>query len=166
MKIDPPSIKSLMIGNKKPEYYKNLLIKVDNGLHTQIFFIVNRLFKDRQDIKILDIACGEGAFAARLFDAGFKNINAADIDSNSFKFPDRINFTEIDLNSYSEINHFLTNHVSEYDLILGIETIEHLENPWLYLRMLKTVLKKDGVLIITTPNINSQYFANFHFCTN
>jgi 2-polyprenyl-3-methyl-5-hydroxy-6-metoxy-1,4-benzoquinol methylase len=114
MKIDSPSIKSLMIGNKKPEYYKNLLIKADNGLHTQIFFIVNRLFKDRQDIKILDIACGEGAFAARLFDAGFKNINAADIDSNSFKFPDRINFTEIDLNSYSEVNHFLTNHVSEY----------------------------------------------------
>lgn len=157
MNINPPPIKLLMIGNKKLEYYKDLLIKADTGLHHQLFSIINQLFKDRKDIKILDVACGEGAFASRLFDTGFKNVNCVDIDSHNFKFSGRINFTEIDLNNYSDVSHFVTNNAGEYDLVIGMETIEHLENPWLYIHMLKTVLKKDGVLILTTPNINSIY---------
>ena len=42
------------------------------------------------------------------------------------------------------------------DVILSVEVIEHLENPWHHLREAKRVLKPSGVLILTTPNILSK----------
>ena len=41
------------------------------------------------------------------------------------------------------------------DVMLAIDVIEHLENPWLFLRECKRILKPGGVLILTTPNILS-----------
>jgi len=42
---------------------------------------------------------------------------------------------------------------SSFDIIIGSETIEHLENPSIYLRELKRVLAVDGVIILTSPNM-------------
>lgn len=39
------------------------------------------------------------------------------------------------------------------DVILSVEVIEHLENPWHHFREVKRVLKPGGVLILTIPNI-------------
>lgn len=160
--INPKPIDLLMIGDKKIEYYKDLLIKADNGLHAQVFSIIDQIFRDKNGIKILDIASGEGSLSYRLFNSGFKNIDAADINSDDFRFSDCIRFTKINLNEYTEVNNFVKSHSNEYDLIVGIETIEHIENPWLYVRMLKALLKDKGTLIISTPNINS-IFSKIYF---
>ncbi|GAH32487.1 unnamed protein product, partial [marine sediment metagenome] len=39
------------------------------------------------------------------------------------------------------------------DIILSVEVIEHLENPWHHFREVKRVLKPEGVLILAVPNI-------------
>jgi len=39
------------------------------------------------------------------------------------------------------------------DVVLSVDVIEHLENPWLHLREIKRILKPNGVAIVTTPNI-------------
>jgi len=39
------------------------------------------------------------------------------------------------------------------DVVLSVEVIEHLENPWLHMREVKRILKPGGVAIVTTPNI-------------
>jgi len=39
------------------------------------------------------------------------------------------------------------------DVILSVELIEHLENPWDHFRECRRILKPNGVLILTTPNI-------------
>ena len=39
------------------------------------------------------------------------------------------------------------------DIVLSVEVIEHLENPWLHMREIKRILKPNGTAIITTPNI-------------
>lgn len=42
---------------------------------------------------------------------------------------------------------------SKFDVILASSVIEHLKNPWLALKKWKKFLKKDGFLVVTTPNI-------------
>ena len=42
----------------------------------------------------------------------------------------------------------------EEELIFQLNTIEHLENPWHFLREVSRVLKDGGKLILTTPNVN------------
>ncbi len=44
-----------------------------------------------------------------------------------------------------------------YDLVVSMETIEHLENPWTFLRGLKELVKPEGYLVLSTPNIESPW---------
>jgi len=146
----------LLKGEKKSDYYDNQLIKADTGLHGQIFDIIQNRFHDR-DINILDIACGDGALSSRLSDHGYLNINAVDIESKLPIMEKGIKFSKLDLNNQNEFEEFAHSNKEKYELILGIETIEHLENPWNYLRSLKIMLKKSGIILISTPNISSIY---------
>lgn len=155
--IKPRAIVLFMIGDKKIDYYNGILIKSDRGLHSQILSIINSIFKDRKEIRILDIASGEGALTYRIYQEGFQNIEAVDINSPEFKLHDFVFFTELNLNDLSAFEQFSQNNFNSFDLILGIETIEHLENPWLYIRCLKKMLSNEGIMIISTPNINSIY---------
>lgn len=42
-----------------------------------------------------------------------------------------------------------------FDVIVGQEIIEHLENPWEFFRQAKRLLRENGVFILSTPNILS-----------
>jgi SAM-dependent methyltransferase len=50
----------------------------------------------------------------------------------------------------SEITKKLAN--KKFDTIICAELLEHLENPYQFLREIHSLLKKDGELIISTPN--------------
>ena len=44
---------------------------------------------------------------------------------------------------------------SKFDLILVIDVIEHLENPFLFLKKIKSISSKNSKILITVPNIQS-----------
>ena len=50
----------------------------------------------------------------------------------------------------------------KFDVVVAGEIIEHLENPGLFLDNVKKVLKDDGILIITTPNMLSLRYIIRH----
>ena len=41
---------------------------------------------------------------------------------------------------------------AEFDVVVAIEVIEHLENPWATMRRIFSLLKSGGIAIVTTPN--------------
>lgn len=103
--------------------------------------VLNLISKERK--YILDLASGKGIMSNKLLDKGHK-VTSIDIKSQS-KYP--LNFIKSDLNKDFPLRNDL------FDLVVAVEIIEHLENPRHFLREIKRVLKPNGELIITTPNI-------------
>ena len=145
-------MRSIFIGKKKLEYYKGLLIKADLGLHEQIAAKISEVFPP-PGIKILDFGAGEGALSARLCDMGFE-VTAVDIDQENFKCL-QAPFFCVNFDQPQEIAEFVLQHEGEFDVVLGIEVIEHIQDQWQYVRQLMRMVKIGGLVIITTPNTAS-----------
>jgi len=54
----------------------------------------------------------------------------------------------------------------KFDIITAFDVIEHVENPILFLRMVKKRLKKNGIALIYTPNKDSIGFNYLKFYNN
>lgn len=100
---------------------------------------------DIQNGRALDAAAGQGAISLKLLELGF-DVHAADINPRYFK-AEGVKFLQLDLNNK------LPYGDNFFDLITSVETIEHLHNPWGCLREFHRVLKDDGTLILSTPNV-------------
>ncbi len=151
--------KLFFAGPKKQEFYSNLLIRADYKEHEHILETVKSLYPN--GCNVLDMGCGQGAFSKRLLDNGY-NVTAVDIDPKDFMCHGEINFYKLDFNNEIEVLNFLDKNKEKFDLVLGIEVIEHVENPWAYVKMLKSLVKNGGHMIITTPNITS-WVSRFFF---
>lgn len=144
------------IETKTIKYYKGIRIKADWGMHEKIADLCIKYLQ--KNAAILDYGCGEGALSQRLYDIGKSNgwdITSVDINKKDFKAS--TNFIQLDFNDENAVERFLKENKEKYDLVLGIEVIEHLENPWKYIRSLKQLSKKGGYIIVSTPNITSWY---------
>jgi 2-polyprenyl-3-methyl-5-hydroxy-6-metoxy-1,4-benzoquinol methylase len=163
MKYTNRAIKFIKKGNKKKDYFKNFEILADTNLHQQTYDLIEELtkFKNKENFRVLDIACGNGAFSLRLSDHGFIHIDSCDINDIDENLKKQVNFHKIDINTQDFIQ-FCHAHENTYDLIVSLETIEHIENPWHFIRCIKRMLKPDGYFIVSTPNIESPW-SKIHF---
>jgi SAM-dependent methyltransferase len=96
-------------------------------------------------IAVLDAPCGNGALAAALRQGGFE-AHGVDINASGAALLGRA-YHEADLNGRLPFGD------ASFDVALSIEGIEHLEDRFAYLRELRRVLRPQGTLILTTPNI-------------
>lgn len=133
-------------GKKKPQYYKGILIKADTGLHDQLAKVVDQYLPKRS--RVLDAGCGEGALSARLFDMGY-DVTPVDKDINQFCNYAELRPIQVDFDKP------LAEQLGLFDAVMSVEVIEHLENPWNYIRELGSLLKSDGLMFLTTPNIEN-----------
>ncbi|HSZ58006.1 MAG TPA: class I SAM-dependent methyltransferase [Tepidisphaeraceae bacterium] len=105
---------------------------------------------------VLDLAAGTGAFLARLSELGFTGLSAVELDPHSFGFPS-VTPRAIDLNAV-----FGKEFDRQFDLITAIEIIEHLDSPRHFLKQIWELLKPDGHLVVSTPNI-AHWFGRVRF---
>lgn len=145
---------------RKIEYYDNIEIHADLNLHKQAFDVFSKYVQKGSEV--LDIGAGAGAFSKRLYDNGYK-VSGVDLELYQW-IPKDIPFLKLDLNKglKESVN-------KKFDALCTLEVIEHLENPWGYLRELNSMTEIGGKLLLTTPNITSfwsrMYFlrsGNFH----
>ena len=105
----------------------------------------NVVFRDRI---ILDVGCGAGTFSKR-YEPQAKRIIGIEPDRNYRKL--------IKLNGgtcYANISDFYTNEGIQVDIVLLNQVIEHVEHPLSLVKQCLSVLKNEGIAIITTPNLN------------
>lgn len=138
--------------------YKGLQIKSDALVHDEVVSLI--LSKINKGSKILDYGAGEGALSERLSDEGYSVI-AADIDEDNFR-TSKAKFHKLNFDSDDQVNHFISTFNSSFDVVIGIEVIEHVEDQWRYVRQLNSLLKPGGLIIISTPNITS-WLSRFMF---
>lgn len=115
------------------------------------------LAMDRPAKTLLNLGGGTGQVSEILEYLGFHVINV-DIEAND----DGVRNFNHDLNSVNP----LPFNPNSFDFVLCQEVIEHIENPWKLFRDISGVLKQDGYLILTTPNIQSSHSKTLFQKTN
>lgn len=95
---------------------------------------------------VLDVPCGEGAFTQRMLKRG------ADIFS-----ADCVNIIQIPHAQFSlvDMDGRLPYADATFDAVICIDGIEHIEKPFDFIRECQRILRKGGVLIISTPNLTA-----------
>jgi len=122
-------------------------LELDKGkIHETVLNLISEEYRGL----LLDAGAGNGALSLELHKLGFKVI-AADINNN-FKAREVENSIEFILCDFDKVFPF-KDHT--FDYVVAVEVIEHLENPWHFLREINRVLKKEGKLYLTTPNVHS-----------
>jgi SAM-dependent methyltransferase len=123
--------------------YRGIPIHAAHGVHEAAFALL------RQHLprgRVLDLGTGAGAFLQRLLDSGY-DAEGVDIATSQVKAQGTV--------LSADLNTGLPDNLGFYDAICAIELIEHLENPRYFFRLVCAHLARDGILLVTTPNIDS-----------
>lgn len=98
--------------------------------------------------KILELGTGGGEFMSELKKRGYQVIGL-DILPNKILLKKGYDIRKYDLNKR------LPFKKSSFDVIIGIEVLEHLYNPYEMMKEIRRVLKPNGYAIISMPNTGS-----------
>jgi len=133
------------------ERYKDKEVTPWTGEHLHRYIEAKKLVE--QGDNVLDLACGSGYGANILSEVLNTKIYAGDIDPDAvadckveWKNSKSVHFEVMDATSLRFDNDF-------FDVIVSLETIEHLTAYRKMVSEFARVIKPDGTLIISTPNI-------------
>ena len=119
------------------------------GTHEVVFDLVRRFLPEPS--KVADLAAGEGAFSLKLKELGH-DVRAVDFSSDNWKAPEiPLEIRDLD----SEFAESVVSKHGRFDAIVAIEIIEHLENPFRFVRQCAHLLQPGGLLFLTTPNVEA-----------
>ena len=119
------------------------------GTHEVVFELIKKHLTNPS--RVVDLAAGEGAFSVKLKELGHE-ILAIDASRENWKVHDIPLKIE---NFDSEFAEKILNNDNKFDAVVAIEIIEHLENPFRFVRECAKLLKPDGLLFLTTPNVEA-----------
>ncbi len=118
-------------------------------------WISSKLPKTNEDLTLLDVGCGSGAFTLKASLLGYnstgltwdkKCANKCSKRAERFSLKN-CKFETFDARRLNEYNY------SEFDVILNTENIEHIIDDLSLFNAMFSKLKKGGFLLLTTPNI-------------
>jgi 2-polyprenyl-3-methyl-5-hydroxy-6-metoxy-1,4-benzoquinol methylase len=115
--------------------------------HDAIYRMVDAALaaRDISGGRLVDVGCGTGGLwklVSRRFDS-YCGLDAVRYEG----FPGGAEFRQIDLDA----PHWGLSE-NEADVVAAVETIEHLENPWAFMRALVRLARPGGWVVVTTPN--------------
>jgi SAM-dependent methyltransferase len=94
---------------------------------------------------VLNVGAGRGGLSWLLTQSGF-SVTSLDLHPEHF-------VAEGLSCAFADLNKALPLENSSFDIVLAVEVVEHLENPWLFLREAIRVLRPEGVVVFTSPNV-------------
>ncbi len=110
-------------------------------IHDRVVEILGPLPRGR----LLDVPAGQGALAQRLIEIGF-DVHCSDL------YPEIFRLKNVEI-TRGDLSKALPYPDAEFQYLVCIEGLEHIENPAQAVREFKRVLKPRGHLIISIPNV-------------
>jgi ubiquinone/menaquinone biosynthesis C-methylase UbiE len=132
-RIDPQNI---------PWYKKRLLAEHEMRYRFSLQFIKGKT--------VLDIACGSG-YGSSLLATSAKKVYAIDNDPSAISYAKKFYNNPISKFSLGNAQKIGMKNNS-LDVVVSFETIEHLPKPNEFLLEMRRVLRKTGILVLSTPN--------------
>jgi SAM-dependent methyltransferase len=127
-------------------FYGDHKVLASPGVHESVIKVMKAHV--RKGARVLELGAGTGAFTLRLQEQGYQ-VTASGIEPDNFTL-DAVPFVLLDINK--EIP---AEHLRQYEVVVAVEVIEHLENTFDFFRKIYDLLKPNGVVLITTPNISA-----------
>ena len=142
-------------------HFRGTQSEISKRLEVYIPFL-ETLPKEIQKEKFVDLACGRGEWVSLLAKLGFETIG---VDSNLLSSSEtKTENLEI---LHADVFAFLKSQPNEsFGMVSCFHLIEHLSFPDFYtlLKEIFRVLKKDGIVILETPNLeNINVLHTFHY---
>lgn len=105
----------------------------------------------RQKGKILDLGCGTGDILILLKSLGW-DVYGIDINKEAIKTARSRGLKNVQVGTYEDVNVYPDRY---FDAIRLYHVIEHLDNPFLCLKLLHKKVKVGGKIFLATPNFDS-----------
>lgn len=121
-------------------FYQGHSIHAAPGVHEYAVALVQAALPEGG--RVLEVGSGCGALALRLRDAGF-DVVPTDLDPPH----DWIFRLDLDNPEWSDQTR------GPFDMVVCVETLEHVENPRQVLRSIRSLLRPGDQLLVSTPNI-------------
>lgn len=138
---------------KEAKYYDTIHTELFNyyeqkRINKALDVIINNFDKN---CKILDVGCGTGNLTIKILERGFKNITSVDISKEMMNELMRKvkNYNHNIKFIVSDVDSFLENNISKFDIILMGSVLHHLPDYVNTLKKIKRVLNKKGCIYAT-----------------
>ncbi|HZA39247.1 MAG TPA: class I SAM-dependent methyltransferase [Actinomycetota bacterium] len=130
-----------------------IIMDLNTRIHDRVF----DLLRSERRGPLLDIGAGDGTLALRLRDDGF-DVRAVDLTAKDFR-AGGIDITCADLNDGIPFS----DH--QFAVVVATEVIEHLENPWFFVRELYRITEPGGIVVVSTPNLSNVFTRGWYALT-
>ena len=150
LEVSPKPTEKFLEQLYSKRYFKNKL----SASYSKVYSIEELQNRIKRSDLYIDIA---QSFSSKK-KKDFLEIGAVDFqkDQMALQNPDMLNFFVMS-NPYN----YLKNHKKKYDYIASMFVLEHLREPIKFIKILKTKLKKSGILIVSVPNDFKDFQKNF-----
>lgn len=133
------------------EYVKNFIIKKETAIKR-----IGLFSSIKKNGLLLDVGCSSGLFIETALEYGFDaygvEISTEAVRKSNKRIKKRI--------SNCNAENFIKETKQKFDVITAFDLIEHTTDPILFIKNLKSLLKKNGILVITTPD-TSHFLRKF-----
>ncbi len=125
-------------------------LKEENGRRAQARIILSRISKHKKHGKLLDIGCGPGFFLDEAKKQGWQ-VQGIDLSQWAADYAKKHFDIDVSRGSLTETPYA----DRSFDVIVMLDVIEHVTDPKETLQSARRLLKNDGVLYLSTPDIDS-----------
>ncbi len=146
----PPSDSFFQIKKDYEDMVDEDYLKEEKGRRAQSAHILSKLKKSKKDGQLLDIGCGPGFFLDEAKRLGWQ-VSGVDLSLWAKEYAKKQFGIEVRKGTLVEANF----SGQQFDVVIMNDVIEHLENPSEVLTEIRRILKHDGILYLSTPDINS-----------
>src|SRR4051794_6085987 len=113
--------------------------------HEAIHETIENILRDMPTGRVLDVPAGEGALALRLSRLGYA-VSCCDL------YPEIFRLDGVEIRS-GNLDTRLPYDDRTFDHVVCVEGLEHIQNPTNAVSEFSRLIKKDGKLIVSVPNI-------------